>query len=179
MSATAALESLLVALVLGLGALVWRLRDTVGGLTENMRKMVRSEVERATAPVQGDLRDVARQVVGLTRAVVPLVAQHYAQRPADLAAMLSDFNGTWSGVSHWESERLNPLTQEELERFEGYRVKFFERHVPLTQEEVTDFSAMLDKMQRDQARPPDLAALFVLAAILGAVAALRITRPEG
>ena len=63
----------------------------------------------------------ARQVVGLTRMVVPLVAHHDAQRPAALAAMRSDFNGTWSGVSYWASERLNPLTPDELERFGGGR----------------------------------------------------------
>ena len=118
--------------------------------------------------------EASGQVGGMTRVLVPLLADHDAGDPAKVVDLLGTFNGTWRAVSGWERERRNPLTDEELTRFETYREKVFDKRALLTPAEWADFNAMLEKMNRETPKPPGLPALFIFSAVLGALAGIVI-----
>ena len=166
----------IVAVAVGIGTL-WRwafgpLRRAVTAVGQDVRLLANRvdtlEVAR---------RDVGEQVGGLTRALVRLLADRYTGQPEKVAELLGTFHGTWRGVVGHEQAQHNPLTLEELARFEAYRTKFYERGQALTRAEWSDFHGMLEKMNDDRPKPPGLAALFVLSAILAALAGTAVGAP--
>jgi hypothetical protein len=180
LNAVAAIATV-VGTALALGGALWQwafrpLNERIDGVQGSL-----TEALGTLHSLEGAMDSTEAQVGGLTEALAPLLAERYAGDPAKMAAVLATFNGTWRGVAAWEHKRHNPLTEAELQRFDSYREKLFDRHQQLNPQEWADFHAMLEKMNHEQQKPPDLAKLFVLSAIIGAVAGIiygSATRPD-
>ena len=177
MNATSALDALLVALVLTCIGFLWSLKGDVGKTREDMaalRADLRDVAHRGEVrEVRVALEDTAAQVrSGIGPVVAILGALHAAKVITDegLVGILGVYNTAWQGTWRWEREHGNPLTADELARFEAYRVQFFDKRQRLTREQVADFQRMLETMDAEKPKSPDLPMLFVLALILAAVA---------
>ena len=135
---------------------------------------VQEATEKALRPLQNEVRGMGLQVAGLTG-----LANHMARvlavgglvsagRAVEIA---QSYNAQWRRLDEEERASLNALTAEELQRFDGYRVKLAERGEMLTAAEVEDYQVLCATLDRDRPRDPALPILLGLGLILAAVIA--------
>lgn len=126
MNAASALESLLVLLILFVLGLQVKAMVDIATLRGDVRNAGRNAARGYDVRgLRTALEDVAAQVKDTIGPIVAILgALHRAGvvTTEEMLGILSTYNAAWEGVGRWEREHGNPLTREELARFEAYRV---------------------------------------------------------
>lgn len=135
---------------------------------------------QAVGPVQRSLNELSARVheAGLQTAKLTGFANHLTRVLAttkiitvdQVVELAQSYNPQWDRLDQEEAASHNPLSPEELDRFEGYRVKLAERGQMLAPDEVADFQALSEKLYRDRPNDPTIPLLLGLGLLLAAVA---------
>ena len=151
------------------------LLGTVGASTLLAIVVLLLHVEHRLTKVETKLDTANTRTVRQDRTIravlAGLVQQATARNREAWIALLAGFEPSFDAIIRTEEVQRNPLTAGELDRLKSYRDKLTRRGEILTAVEAQDFTAIINKLDHDQPKNPDLGPLIFLAAmILGMVA---------
>ena len=168
-----AAENLFLSVIAGLiGVLltvVLRLLSRVTGLAGELK----AGISQVRADLSGTRHQFRVELMGLRNGMLLALSATGVLPSTHLVTFMDVLDRTAKEVVEKEREAANPLTSEELQRFEELREKLIVRREPPTEQDVQDWDSITWKLMHEKPNDPTAGLLWFFGGMLTAMLVLK------